>query len=86
LIHSIATVTIRDLRTKFPKVRGLVETDGQVIVTEHGQPRFLLQPYRAKSLRKMPAVNFYKRLVTRMPKMLSEAQSRAIDELNRGER
>ena len=82
----MATATIRDLRTKFPKVRRLVETDGQVIVTEHGEPRFLLQPYRAKPVRKTPAVDFYKRLVSRMPKMLSESQSRAIDELNRGER
>jgi prevent-host-death family protein len=82
----MATATIRDLRTKFPKVRRLVETDGQVIVTEHGEPRFLLQPYRPTRIRKTPAVNFYKRLVTRMPKMLIEGQSRAIDELNRGER
>lgn len=85
MIHSMATATIRDLRTKFPKIRRLVETNGQVVVTERGEPRFVLQPYRAKQIKKAPAINFYKRVIARMPKMLSEAQSRAIDELNRGE-
>jgi antitoxin (DNA-binding transcriptional repressor) of toxin-antitoxin stability system len=82
----MTTATVRDLRTKFPKVRHLIETKGEVIVTERGEPRFLLRPYQAKSPRKAPAVDFYKRVVARMPKMLTEKQSRAIDELNRGER
>jgi antitoxin (DNA-binding transcriptional repressor) of toxin-antitoxin stability system len=85
MIHTMATATIRDLRTKFPKVRRLVESNGEVIVTERGEPRFLLRPYRAETSKKPLVIDFYKRLVARMPKMLSEAQSRAIDNLNRGE-
>lgn len=82
----MATASIRDLRTKFPKVRHLIETKGEVIVTERGEPRFLLRPYHAQLSKKPPALDFYRRLVARMPKMLTEKQSRAIDELNRGER
>jgi antitoxin (DNA-binding transcriptional repressor) of toxin-antitoxin stability system len=80
------TATIRDLRTKFPKVRHLIETKGEVVVTERGRPRFVLRQYHAQPSRKASAVDFYRRLVARMPKMLTEKQSRAIDELNRGER
>jgi len=82
----MTTATIRDLRTKFPRVRHLVETKGEVIVTERGEPRFLLRPYHAEPSKKPPSVDFYRRLVARMPKMLREKQSRAIDQLNRGER
>lgn len=82
----MTTATIRDLRTKFPRIRHLVETKGEVIVTERGEPRFLLRPYYAQPSKKAPAEDFYRRLVARMPKMLKEKQSRVIDELNRGER
>jgi len=40
-------------------------------------------PSRQKKCR---AVDLFNRLLARMPKALGEAQSRAIDELNRGER
>lgn len=82
----MATATVRDLRTKFPKIRHLVETQGEVIVTERGKPRFLLRPYQAPLSKGSPAIDFYERLVARMPKRLTEKQSRAIDDLNRGER
>jgi antitoxin (DNA-binding transcriptional repressor) of toxin-antitoxin stability system len=80
----MTTATIRDLRTKFPEVRRLVETNGEVVVTERGKPRFLLRPFHKQPSKRVPAVDFYKRLVTRMPKMLTEKQSRAIDDLNHG--
>lgn len=82
----MTTATIRDLRTKFPKIRHLIETKGEVVVTERGKPRFLLRPYQARLSLGPSAVDFYERLVARMPKRLTERQSRAIDELNRGER
>jgi antitoxin (DNA-binding transcriptional repressor) of toxin-antitoxin stability system len=80
----MTTATIRDLRTKFPRFRRLVETNGEVIVTERGKPRFLLRSYHARASKRPPVVDFYRRLVARMPKMLTEEQSRAIDQLNRG--
>jgi len=82
----MTTASIRDLRTKFPKIRRLVETEGEVVVTERGEPRFVLRHYAGRAPRKTIAADRYERLVSRMPRMLTEKQSRAIDELNRGER
>jgi hypothetical protein len=56
-------------------VHRLSETRGSGIMTK-----------RAKSPKKRRAVDLYRRLITRMPKMLTEKHSRAIDEVNRGER
>ena len=36
---------IRDLRNRFPKVRRLVESHGEVILTEKGKPRYRLTLY-----------------------------------------
>jgi antitoxin (DNA-binding transcriptional repressor) of toxin-antitoxin stability system len=80
----MTTARIRNPRKKFPKIRQLVETKGEVVVTERGEPRFLLRPYQAQPSRKPASVDLYKRLVARMPKMLTEKQSQAIDQLNRG--
>jgi len=33
-----STATIRDLRQPLPKVRKLVETEGEVLLTEKGKP------------------------------------------------
>jgi hypothetical protein len=72
----MATATIRGLCTKFPKVRRLVETNGAVIVTEHGKPRFLLRQYHAHPSKRPPVVDFYKRHYHSDAKTLAEAQSR----------
>ena len=39
------TVSVRDLRNQFPKVRKLVETQGEVVLTEKGRPRYRLTAY-----------------------------------------
>ncbi len=83
----MVTASIRDLRTKFPAVRRLIETEGEVLVTERGQPRYVLRNYTPAPQRQpKERIDFYKRLVARMPKMLTEEQSRAIHEQNRGDR
>lgn len=83
----MTTASIRDLRTKFSEVRQLVETEGEVIVTERGQPRYVLRNYTLSLQReRKQRIDIYKRLVARMPKMLTERQVRAIHEQNRGER
>jgi antitoxin (DNA-binding transcriptional repressor) of toxin-antitoxin stability system len=35
----MTTATVRELRSRFPDVRKLVERDGEVIVTDQGTPR-----------------------------------------------
>jgi antitoxin (DNA-binding transcriptional repressor) of toxin-antitoxin stability system len=80
------TATIRDLRTQFPKIRRLLEQEGQLVVTDRGRPVILLQPYHERAPRRGPRVDYYARLRRRMPEPLSASGRRVLDEVNRGER
>lgn len=86
MIHIMASATIRDLRTRFPKLKLLVERDGEVVITDHGRPAFLLLPYRTKAKSRVKRIDYFRRLRARQPKPLSMAASRALDEGDRGER
>ena len=80
------TATIRDLRTKFPEVRKLLEREGEIVVTDRGRPVVVLRNYDARATGKIPPVAYYARLRRRMPKALSKAGRRALDEADRAER
>ena len=86
MIHAMKTATIRDLRTRFPKVRRLLEQEGRLIVTDRGRPVILLQPYEEKSKRAGTSIDYYARLRRSMPKALGAAARRTLDEDDRGER
>jgi prevent-host-death family protein len=85
MIHSMATATIRDLRTHFPRLKELVAQEGEVIVTDRGRPAFVLRSYEAPRL-KPTKIDYYRRLRAHQPHPLSEEVSRALDESNRGDR
>src|SRR4051812_8488421 len=42
---TMASVTIRNLRNEFSRVKKVVETEGEVIVTDNGKPRYKLVLY-----------------------------------------
>jgi antitoxin (DNA-binding transcriptional repressor) of toxin-antitoxin stability system len=86
MIHIMTTATIRDLRTRFPKVRRMLEQEGQLVVTDRGRPVMLLQPYSESVVRRSKRVDYYARLRHRMPRPLSAAGRRALHEVDRGER
>jgi antitoxin (DNA-binding transcriptional repressor) of toxin-antitoxin stability system len=78
-------IAIRDLRTKFPRLKELVARDGEVIVTDRGVPAFVLCVYRPERAR--PAsVDYFDRLKARQPRPLSAAAAKALDEADRAER
>jgi len=81
MIHSMAKASIRQLRTEFPKVRAMIEREGEVIVTERGQAAYVLRPYQPpkKKPGKAKPFDYYARLIKRMPKPISAAASRAMD-------
>ena len=56
------SISIRDLRNHFPKVRKLVETLGEVILTEKGKPRYRLTLYTPASPEAPPPVDYWARL------------------------
>lgn len=82
----MTTATIRDLRTQFPRIRRLLEEEGEVIVTDHGEPVAVLRPFQATRTTRSEPVDYYRRLKARMPQPLSSASRHALDESDRGER
>jgi antitoxin (DNA-binding transcriptional repressor) of toxin-antitoxin stability system len=82
-----STATLRDLRNRFPKVRKLVESEGEVLVTERGRPRYRLTLHTTAHAAKSPPVKDYVARLTRFqPRPLSAAAAKALDEENRGGR
>ena len=90
VIHTgltMATATVRDLRNHFPKVKEMVETEGEVIVTDKGQPKYKLTLYTAPQRRKpRPAKDYMSRLRQYQPRPISMAAAQSLDDENRGER
>lgn len=81
------TTSIRDLRNHFPKVRRLVESEGEVLLTEKGRPRYRLTLYApADAGRPPPPKDYLGRLKRHQPRPASAARARALHEDNRGER
>jgi antitoxin (DNA-binding transcriptional repressor) of toxin-antitoxin stability system len=82
-----ATATVRDLRNRFPKVRELIEREGEVVVTDQGVPRYRITPYVGRTTRRRPPVKDYlARLRRHQPRPLTAAAARALHDANRGDR
>jgi len=83
----MTTVTVRNLRNEFPKVKEVVEAEGEVIVTDNGQPRYKLVLYTpAPPARKSQVKDYMSRMRRHQPRPLSAAAAKSLDEENRGER
>lgn len=82
----MATATVRDLRTQFPRLKLLVARDGEVVVTDHGKPAFVLRAYRPPAGAPEKSIDYFRRLTARQPRPLSAVAARALDEQDRGER
>lgn len=64
----------------------MLEASGEVILTEKGKPRYRLTFYSPPNAETPPAVDYWARLSSYQPGSLSAAQSRALEDENRGER
>jgi antitoxin (DNA-binding transcriptional repressor) of toxin-antitoxin stability system len=81
------TTSIRELRNQFPKVRRILEQQGEVLLTERGRARYRLTLYAPTNRQKVPPVKDYlERLMRHQPRPLSAADAKALNEENRGER
>jgi antitoxin (DNA-binding transcriptional repressor) of toxin-antitoxin stability system len=80
------STSIRDLRNQFPKVRKLVESQGEVILTEKGKPRYRLTLYTPETTATSAPVDYRARLNSYQPRGMTKAQARALHDENRGER
>ena len=87
MIHIVRrSASIRDLRTQFPKIRRLVEQEGEVVITERGRPVILLKAYSEERPLRPRAVDYWARLQSRMPRPISAQARQELDEADRGER
>jgi antitoxin (DNA-binding transcriptional repressor) of toxin-antitoxin stability system len=81
-----ATATIRDLRNRFPKIRKILEAEGEVVLTESGQSRYRLIPYVAPAKTSPTPVDYWARLTSLQPTPMTAAQAGELHEENRGDR
>ena len=81
---SANTATIRELRTDFRSVKRRIEEHGQVVITDRGEPAYVIKslPQTPKTRASLP--NYYARLVKRQPKPLSAEETRRFWEEERG--
>jgi antitoxin (DNA-binding transcriptional repressor) of toxin-antitoxin stability system len=72
-----ATTTVRELRTDFRAVKRRIEQHGQLIITDRGEPAYLLKALprrRPKKTATMP--DYYARLRKRQPRPLTAEETR----------
>ncbi|OFZ94282.1 MAG: hypothetical protein A2Z64_04870 [Betaproteobacteria bacterium RIFCSPLOWO2_02_67_12] len=82
-----SSATVRELRNRFPKVRKLIEAEGEVLLTERGVPRYRLTLYSPSRVRSRPVAKDYLRRMKRLqPRPMSAAAARDLDDENRGGR
>lgn len=82
----MSTATIRDLRTRFPYLKGIIAREGELIVTDRGRPAYVLRGYCAPVAPSLKPVSYFDRLTQRQPKPLSASAARKLDDADRGER
>jgi antitoxin (DNA-binding transcriptional repressor) of toxin-antitoxin stability system len=90
VIHSCitmqSTASVRDLRNHFPKVRKMLESEGEVLLTESGTARYRLTPYSLPKTKVPSIVNYWARLTAYQPEPISAEAAKALNEENRGDR
>lgn len=80
------TTTVRELRGSFPKVKKIVETEGAVIVSDHGEPKYLLTLYTPPPKRAAHSKDYMARLKKFQPHSMSAGAAKALHDENRGDR
>ena len=55
---SAQTATIRELRTDFRSVKRKIEQHGGIVITDHGEPAYLLQPFPRKARASSPTPDY----------------------------
>ena len=84
---SMATVTIRELRTDFRSVKRKVEEFGTITITDNGIPSFEMKSLtRPKPSKSAPMPDYCARVVRRQPKAMTEDETRRFWEEERGDR
>jgi antitoxin (DNA-binding transcriptional repressor) of toxin-antitoxin stability system len=78
------TATIRELRTDFRSVKRRIEEHGEVVITDHGEPAYVIKSLPANPKKTAPLPHYYSRLLRRQPNALSKEDTRRFWEDERG--
>ena len=68
--------TIRELRVDFRSVKRRIEEHGEVIITDRGQPAYIIKSLAPPPHRQSALPDYHARLLRRQPKGLSPEQTR----------
>ncbi len=80
---NVNTATIRELRTDFRSVKRRIEQHGEVVVTDHGEPAYVIKLLPAPAKKRQPLPDYYARLRKRQPEELSAEETRQFWEEER---
>jgi antitoxin (DNA-binding transcriptional repressor) of toxin-antitoxin stability system len=80
------TATIRELRTDFRAVKRKIEQCGEVVITDNGEPAYLLKSLPRKPKTRPPLPDYYARLLEQRPQPMSNRETEAFWEDARGDR
>ena len=81
---SVNTATIRELRTDFRSVKRRIEEHGEVVITDRGEPAYVIKPLPRSPRRRAAPPDYYARLLRRQPAPLSAEATRQFWEEERG--
>lgn len=68
--------TIRELRTDFRSVKRRIEQHGEVVITDRGEPAYVIRSMPRRPRRNGPLPDYYARLLKRQPEPLSAEDTR----------
>ena len=77
------TATIRELRTDFRSVKRRIEEHGEVVITDRGEPAYVIKSLPVTTRKAAPLPDYYARLKKRQPKPLSPEATRRFWEKER---
>jgi antitoxin (DNA-binding transcriptional repressor) of toxin-antitoxin stability system len=83
---AISTATIRELRIDFRSVKRKIEEHGEIVITDRGEPSYLIKSIPRKPSKRTSMPDYYGRLVKRQPKPLPLAETREFWQEERGDR
>jgi antitoxin (DNA-binding transcriptional repressor) of toxin-antitoxin stability system len=80
---STKTASIRELRTDFRSVKRKMEQHGEIVITDNGEPAYVLKPLPRKPRLRATLPDYYARLLVRQPTPLSAEETRSFWEEER---
>ena len=81
-----ATASVRDLRNRFPRVRKLIEADGEVLLSERGKTKYRLSLQSPRPATAPCKVDYWARLTLYQPTAFTASEAQALRDENRGDR